>query len=907
MGSIGLGTGSMAAYTKSGRGGKSNIRGSNLPEHIHRIMQSSQEEAVSELPEVTPLPPYFEEGTPEAYLWLRKERRKIFMQEAQRLNFHWALRRESFVERLGKQQDFLILQLSKLLVAAEQRREQILDLMKMIDGAELKLALLKKKFMRGGRRTTYRQARDAKVETDGEAGPESPANGGTGAHDQEQVLDTIGAACEMFGDDDLFSEDGGSEGGAVPPDAGFADVPAMVPEPGMMESPSRGGKSVGFSPTHGEDDDADSGPGISPKNVSFTEGKRHSDDADEVESRKTVRSEKSGTSEKSRKSVGFSPIRRKQRPGIPGRGGEDDMRPAPTVMTDDTSEGSFESAGGSEGVHPLPRHRQKRDLDPYGDTDFEDELSLLAQELGLLEDVEDESMPVAKPRRRKSMFQSVNQSIRRTIRTTVRSVNQSVGHAMSHRISKISKRSNQTTKAWTKCCGYAERVVSHPYFEIWCMLIIFCQTIIMGITSDWEARQLYEDNYHWFGELHESFNMPPSLAKNITADIAVTYDPQTVVTENPWFVENVEWIFYAWYIFEICLKLLVQRRRFFNEENRSWNFFDIFCVLPWQVLTGGSSGSFFRILRLARLARMLRMIRLMKFFKELRLMMYMVAASFRLVLFSFLVVALLIFFFSIVIMFGIQGYFADPPDGGNFKNGTIREQQPLTEFWGGVWPSMRTLFWCATSGYDWDGTVKSLRVVDDGLYFAIFLAYICLVFFGFFNMLIGLFCEVAATQAVRDEHVMRLEEEKFGYNLKRQAGRKLKSIDAEKSNQITWEEFKTLAKTKEVHKYLEWLSLDAKHAKQLFRALAGSDHVSVDIDEFLIRCGQVKGNLSARRLTSIRRDQHYYMKQMKCLMVCFQENMDRLHQPMCLQPEEDIPVVSLGPRLRVARTTVSRS
>merc|ERR1712139_55131 len=98
---------------------------------------------------------------------------------------------------------------------------------------------------------------------------------------------------------------------------------------------------------------------------------------------------------------------------------------------------------------------------------------------------------------------------------------------------------------------------------------------------------------------------------------------------------------------------------------------------------------------------------------------------------------------------------------------------------------------------------------------------------------------------------------------------------------ISWDEFSTLATTnKQVRKYLEWLDIDPKNARQLFRAFAGNSEL-VEIDVFLDGLTKVKGEASRMQVSLMEEDLLVSLKQTSTFMLYFKEMTEKLY-PLCL-------------------------
>lgn len=432
--------------------------------------------------------------------------------------------------------------------------------------------------------------------------------------------------------------------------------------------------------------------------------------------------------------------------------------------------------------------------------------------------------------------------------------------------------------------GRWTRIVVDPRVESWCMLVILVHAIVMGVAAQAEA--LIEED----GE------------------------------RPPWLLTNAEHFFYAWYIFEVLVKLWAWRFSFFTNDEWRWNLFDVFCLMPWQLLvslaSSGGGTSFFRVLRLLKLARMLRVIRFMRAFRELRLMVYMMTISFRRFLWTVCLLVIIIYTVAMVVGMGLSEFVA--------RQDRNRElESRLLQDFDGVWSSMKTLLFVVTHGAHWFDITLALWDLGE-LYYIAFMAYIVIVILGLFNMGMALFCQAAAAASEWDAQSVARDLEQDENALLKSAEKALKSIVDEKSQKVVehplvnWEEFSILwAEHKEVQDYLKQMGIEPPLVRQLFHAIATTmskdeksaqitDEDSVEVTEFLHRCKDVRGHLQADTMASIARDTTLLMRQLRCLMVFFEDNMDKIYVRIASRSSQeaatDIPMVPLVYRLRMARS-----
>merc|ERR1712217_418270 len=141
----------------------------------------------------------------------------------------------------------------------------------------------------------------------------------------------------------------------------------------------------------------------------------------------------------------------------------------------------------------------------------------------------------------------------------------------------------------------------------------------------------------------------------------------------------MEWLFTAFYMLELVLKVIVHRLQFFGIYNGrfpppddagsewKWNLFDLFLVLTALYdgivqLTlddresAGANMTWMRLLRLLKMLKMLRVVRLMRFFRELRLMFFTIGGSFRSLLWAMTMLFMINYIFALCFMQGASAY-----------------------------------------------------------------------------------------------------------------------------------------------------------------------------------------------------------------------------------------------------------
>jgi hypothetical protein len=220
---------------------------------------------------------------------------------------------------------------------------------------------------------------------------------------------------------------------------------------------------------------------------------------------------------------------------------------------------------------------------------------------------------------------------------------------------------------------------------------------------------------------------------------------QTLKQDTSVHVEWIERSFLAFYTIELMLKLANHRLYFFCNEDMSWNIFDF--VLVGQALQDeviamlldgdGGSFAFARMLKLLKLGKVFRMLRALRFLKELRVMIQSIVGSAMSMLWSFVMMSLILYLFSLVFVSQLNDflieYVEDSPDGED------KYVEDARTFFGSVGLSMLTLFMSASGGVDWVEPYTVLQKPGDVFLPSLFLMYILFWTFAVMNILGGIF------------------------------------------------------------------------------------------------------------------------------------------------------------------------
>jgi hypothetical protein len=245
-----------------------------------------------------------------------------------------------------------------------------------------------------------------------------------------------------------------------------------------------------------------------------------------------------------------------------------------------------------------------------------------------------------------------------------------------------------------------------------------------------------------------------------------------------------------------------------------------------------------RVLRVARVVRVFRVIRVMRFFKELRMMIFSTINCLKSLLWVAVVLGILFYIFGVAFVSGTT----------NFLETSAMYQDPenkdLRDFFGELGIAALSLFFVMTGGQDW-GDYYTAIARSGAVYAFLFLFYIALTFFALVNIVTGVFVDSAISIGSRSLDIAVAEE----IETKKDHLASLKMLFQELHKDddalhLTAREFEQSLKNESVIAFFRILKLDVGQAGSLFQLLDVDDSGTVDLDEFINGCYELKGHAS---------------------------------------------------------------
>jgi len=300
-------------------------------------------------------------------------------------------------------------------------------------------------------------------------------------------------------------------------------------------------------------------------------------------------------------------------------------------------------------------------------------------------------------------------------------------------------------------------------------------------------------------------------------------------------------LFTGIFLVELCLRLFALRAQFFRD---SWNLFD-FVLVAISVAdtivafgqTGEESSSFLSVLRLLKGFRVARVLRLLRLFKELWLMVRGLIGSLRVLFWTWVLLAVIIYMFAIVLVQVVgQPQSEHVLDVGDMS-------LTVAQLCGNVPRAMFTLFQLMTTE-GWADISRGMENLSPGVSF-MFVFFISLTTFAVMNVVVAAIVDGVVGEAFAVDHdcihqsnEKRKESTVTLYQIFRKA-------DKDGNTVLSREEYTEILKDEEVMGILREFEISPHLAAELFNVLDYDDSGHLDPKEFVEGCLQAQGEARA--------------------------------------------------------------
>jgi len=350
--------------------------------------------------------------------------------------------------------------------------------------------------------------------------------------------------------------------------------------------------------------------------------------------------------------------------------------------------------------------------------------------------------------------------------------------------------------------------------------------------------------------------------------------------ENPVYT-SIDHVFTTLFTIELSLRLFAEGfYHFFTSKNYSWNFFDFF-IVSMSVVDASLTAIFtassenggnmthlrvMRVFRVIRLVRTLRMVRLVRFIRALRALIYSLLVTIKSMVWAMLLLAMILYIFGVAFVQAVGDHYADAQP---------RDQQ-FDRFFGSLPKAMCTLFTSITSGLDWGDVLLACQRLG-AHWVVLYVFFIIFTYFGVCNAITGVFCQGAIESAQLDKEMVTLQMMANEGAYKTALKEVFKEIDADDSGDITWGEFDIYLREEKCKLYLNSLNISTEDAWSLFRILDVNMTGTLDIDDFVDGCLNLKGPAKAMHFVKLERE----TKALAAFMEQFAVDLNGLKQLIC--------------------------
>eukprot|EP00928_Gymnodinium_smaydae_P100656 TRINITY_DN9926_c0_g2_i1.p1 TRINITY_DN9926_c0_g2~~TRINITY_DN9926_c0_g2_i1.p1 ORF type:complete len:610 (+),score=119.47 TRINITY_DN9926_c0_g2_i1:81-1910(+) len=334
-----------------------------------------------------------------------------------------------------------------------------------------------------------------------------------------------------------------------------------------------------------------------------------------------------------------------------------------------------------------------------------------------------------------------------------------------------------------------------------------------------------------------------SLATTVVVLNAVFIGLQMEFESSPG-LEVANAVFGVLMVVEIVLRCLAEGIR--NYLRSFWNWFDVVIVLSQTIsfvllfitLQLPTLG---RLVSVLRLLRILRLFRILRFFRAFRILVVMVWGA---ITNGFGALSLL---FLVIYIFAV--YFAELASD-HFQSQGADEEAPLARYYGSLPSVLLTLFMSIVGGVDWENVMVPLYEVG-GISVALFLLFITFVQIVIMNVVTGFFLQCAIDMARNDEEsvVRRRLQEKHFYAKRFRA--LFERLDHEHHGFLSLDEMEDQIGDENMQALLRSLDIDTTDAWTLFKLLDADSGGSVDMDEFVEGCIQLRGQARSIQMAQL--------------------------------------------------------
>mmetsp|Transcript_63629 Transcript_63629/g.197463 ORF Transcript_63629/g.197463 Transcript_63629/m.197463 type:complete len:649 (-) Transcript_63629:101-2047(-) len=357
------------------------------------------------------------------------------------------------------------------------------------------------------------------------------------------------------------------------------------------------------------------------------------------------------------------------------------------------------------------------------------------------------------------------------------------------------------------------RVVEHPLFHTTCTIMILFNSVIIGLGVEHTTTHSTESD----------FQKMSGYACSI------------------------------FFLIELVLRLSLHGRKYFTNENRNWNLFDMFLVLFSIVdvimdhVGGGGSSSLASGMKTIKMLRIMKVFRVFRFFRELSLLALMIVDSMRSLMWALLMLAIIIYVFAICFTTSASEHLRSHEGSNSAGLSEVHRQ------FGSLGRTVYSLVQAMLGGVSWGVCCDALLTIDwfSG---ALFFFYVAFTILAVMNIITGVFVD-NAVETARTQRDFLIQKE---MELKEKYAQEMRDLfmemDKDGSGTIGLEEINEYLEDPRVQGYFAALGLDPNDTERLFKLIDDDGSGDVDVGEFLDGCLRLKGQARSIDIYSLMHD-----------------------------------------------------
>jgi len=335
----------------------------------------------------------------------------------------------------------------------------------------------------------------------------------------------------------------------------------------------------------------------------------------------------------------------------------------------------------------------------------------------------------------------------------------------------------------------------------------------------------------------------------------------------------IDGVYTAFFLGELLFRGISEGcRSFWWSRDWHWNIFDVLViatsvlelVLPLVMLNNSGTMDLtflrtFRFIRVTRLLRTLRIVRLVRFIRSLRTLLHSIVYTLRSVFWALLLMLMIFYGFGVAFTQAAGDHRRDKEQEMKSKQSDDMEKweverENLDKYWQDLPTSMFTLFQSVTSGINWAEAANPLRTIGSHwvwffIFFIVFMVWVVV------NVITGFFCQSAIESAQHDMDLATAQLISKWQENKKFLESIFIAMDTDNSGMVTLKELEACLQNEQMQAYLSSLGIEAVDAWTLLKLLDVNESGTVELEEFILGCMQLRGGAKAVHVARLAYDQ----------------------------------------------------